>query len=150
MVVGNSLGGLSALYLAAVRPVDALVVRNPPPLRELILGRHGWWTLGLGARLIARQVPEELCPVANARRATAPLVFVTSAKDRLVPPRYQQPLFDAYAGEKQRLTLDEADHATPMTEEEIGRYRKLLEWLGRKAQAHRIGAGQPPRSGNST
>ncbi|MCH7727988.1 MAG: hypothetical protein IH991_16155, partial [Planctomycetes bacterium] len=49
VVTGNSLGAVIALYVAANCPVDGLLLRNPPPLREVIVGCHGWWNFGIGA-----------------------------------------------------------------------------------------------------
>jgi pimeloyl-ACP methyl ester carboxylesterase len=137
VVVGNSLGGVAALSLAATRNIDALVLRNPPPLRQLIVGRHGWWNLTLGARLIARQVPEELCSIRNAQLASASLVYVMSGKDHMVPVKYQQRIIDAYTGEKKLLILPNADHATPMIEDEVNAYRELLNWLWSKIETNR-------------
>lgn len=136
LVTGNSLGGVSALYVAAARGTDGLIVRNAPPLREVILGRFGWWNLNVGARLIAWQVPKELCCIHNARRATAPALFVTSEKDRIVPSQYQRLVIDAYAGEKKVLVLPNADHITSMTGGEAEQYESLLDWLWKKMRAN--------------
>ena len=103
----------------------------------MIVGRHGWWNLTVGARLIARQVPEELCCTGNAQLASAPLVYAMSGKDRMVPIKYQQRIIDAYAGEKKLLILPNADHATPMIEDEVNAYRELLNWLWSKIEAKR-------------
>ena len=129
LVLGSSLGGASAMYLAARRRIDGLIVRNAPPLRQVILGRFGWWNLNVGARLIARQVPEELCCIRNAQRASAPAVFIMSDKDRIVPSRYQRLAIEAYAGPKRLLVLPNADHVTPMIEDEAEQYESLLAWL---------------------
>ena len=40
-------------------------------LREVILGRFGWWNLNLGAGLIARQIPPELCAASAPHRRPA-------------------------------------------------------------------------------
>jgi pimeloyl-ACP methyl ester carboxylesterase len=135
VVLGSSFGGASALYLAAARPIDGLIVRNAPPLRQVILGRFGWWNLNFGARLIARQVPKELCAVRNAQRASAPAVFVMSEKDRIVPSRYQRLAIDAYAGRKRLLILPNADHITPMTDDETEQYGSLVGWLWTRVTA---------------
>ena len=42
IAVGNSLGCMSALYVAANYPIDGLFIRNPVPLTEYIVGRYGW------------------------------------------------------------------------------------------------------------
>ena len=129
IVTGNSIGCTCALYLAARMPIAALLLRNPPPLRQVIVGRFGWWNLGLGAGLIARQVPHELCSLSNAAQAQAPSVFVTSGADRIVPPQYQQRIFDAYAGPKRQIVDPAADHATPLASELEPEYRQALDWL---------------------
>jgi pimeloyl-ACP methyl ester carboxylesterase len=128
VVTGNSLGNISALYVAATYPVDALLLRNPPPLRELIVGKHSWWNFGL-ARFIAQQVPKELCSITNASASDSPALFLMSGQDRMVPPHYQQQIIDAHAGEKRVLLLPEADHATPITEEDAPAYLEHLSWL---------------------
>jgi hypothetical protein len=129
LLTGNSIGTACALYVAAVRPVAGLLLRNPPPLRQLILGRFGWWNLWLGAGLIARQIPAELCSLVNAARVTVPAVFVMSGCDRVVPPRYQHRVIEAYAGAKRILVDPAADHGTPLAPELEADYRVALEWL---------------------
>ena len=129
LVIGNSLGTAAALHVAATREIAGLILRNPPPLREVIVGRHGWWSLYLGAMLIAQQVPDELDSVQNAAHATAPALFVMSQKDRVVPPAYQEKILRAYAGPKHVLPLADADHATPITSDERPEYARSLDWL---------------------
>ena len=106
LVSGSSLGAAAALWIAARRPVDGVVLRNPPPLRELILGRHGWWNLWLGAWIVTLQIPDELDSLANGRKAAAPAVFILSRDDRIVPPAYQQEVVEAYAGEKTVIPVE--------------------------------------------
>jgi pimeloyl-ACP methyl ester carboxylesterase len=129
---GASLGCVSALYLAARRPISGVVLRNPPALREVIHGRFGWWNLQLITRPIARQVPHDLCAIENARRSRAPAVFLLAMQDRIVPPRYQQAIHEAYGGESTIVQLHEADHATPLTDEQQCRFRNALLWLEQK------------------
>jgi uncharacterized protein len=129
VLFGNSLGGTCALHLAARYKVDGLILRNPPPLREMILGRFGWRSCYLGAWLITRQVPEELDCRANAGRATAPAVFVMSAQDTTVPPKYQRLIHEAYGGEKEIVVLENAGHAAPFSPEAAAAYQRALDWL---------------------
>ena len=137
IVTGNSLGGVAALYVAARYDVDGIVLRNSPPLRELIVDRFGWWNLWLGARLIARQIPPELGAVSNAKRASAPAVFVSSRRDRIVWPRHQELIIDAYAGEKRVLRLADAGHDCRLTDTQQQDYRRLLDWLRARVFAGR-------------
>jgi len=132
LVTGSSLGCVAALYLAARRPIAGLILRNPPPLREVILARFGWRTLFLGARLIARQIPPELDAIRNAAAARAPAVFVSAQRDRVVPLPCQQGIFAAYQGPQRVLRLPQADHHTPLTDDEAEQYRELLAWLRRQ------------------
>lgn len=134
IVTGNSLGTASALLVAATRAVDGLLLRNPPPISRLIVGRYSGWHLRWGAQLIAGQIPPELDSIANASQCDAPVVFVTSGQDRTVPPAYQQMIFDAYRGQKRQLTVAEAGHACPVASDQQQQYATLLHWLLDRAQ----------------
>jgi pimeloyl-ACP methyl ester carboxylesterase len=135
LVTGNSLGTMSALYVAARHEPDGLLLRNPVPLKQIVARRQSWWNFGL-ARSIAKQVPDELCSITNAEQAAAPSVFVTSGRDRVIPPAYQQMVLDAFGGEQQVMRLAEADHATLMTDDEQPAYEQTLAWLRRSIWAH--------------
>jgi pimeloyl-ACP methyl ester carboxylesterase len=110
IVSGHSLGTAAALYVAAHRPVAGLVLLNPPPLRQLIVGRHGWWNLWLLAFPVAWQVPCDLDSLANGRRCSAPAVFLLSGQDTIVPLAYQWRVVDAYVGPKQIVVDPTAGH----------------------------------------
>jgi pimeloyl-ACP methyl ester carboxylesterase len=142
LVTGNSLGTAYALFVAAKHRVDGLILRNPPPLRQIIVGQYGWWNGFVGAMLIAAQTPRELDSIANAARSQSPGVILSSQRDRAVPVRYQRLILEAYAGQKQILELPGADHADPLTDDELLRYRELLGWLRgemtRNAPEHRV------------
>lgn len=129
VVTGNSLGTALALRALAEQGADAVVLRNPVPLRELIYGRFGWWNLNVAAGWFAARVPRELCTLRNAARCDAPAVCISSSRDRMVPPRFQEQVLDAYAGPLQLLRLSEADHADPLSEQEQTQYHELLHWL---------------------
>ena len=115
----DSMGTAVGLRLAAARrgdrPVAGLVLKNPPPLRQLVLGRFGWWNLWLAAGPVAAAVPAELDSVANAARCHAPALYLRAADDSLIPPPYQRRVSDAHAGRSRTLVLADADHNTPIT-----------------------------------
>ncbi len=136
LVTGNSLGTAMALYVASRHQVDGLILRNPPPLRQMIVRRYGWWNGYLGAALIAWQTPRELDSVGNAARCGAPAVFLASRRDRVVPLRFQRLIHSVYASEKRILELADADHADPLQSHELEQYRELLGWL-RERSFHR-------------
>ena len=134
ILMGTSLGTITALYLAARFPIDGMVLRNPPPLRQLIVGRHGWWNLWVGAMLVSTQVPDYLCSIRNASRCHGiPAVFIGSARDRLVPPQYQARIVKAYAGPKRIMRLRKGNHSSPMNTMEQIRFRRELQWLRERA-----------------
>ncbi len=129
VIVGNSLGTITALHVASRRKVAGLILRNPPPLRRTIMTRFGWRTLWLGAALVASQVPAEIDSIRNAAKVSVPAMFVTSGKDRTVPPHLQQKVIDAYAGEKRVLFLRNGRHATMPNAKERIECARLLAWL---------------------
>lgn len=129
IVTANSLGSLAALHVAAHRPVSGLLLRDPVPLKQLIQGRHRWRPFWGAAWLLGRRAPNDVDSVANAAAARAPLAFVSSERDRVVPNRYQRLIFDAYAGEKKILNLAGADHGQPLAPEHEQAYTELIQWL---------------------
>jgi len=129
IVAGGSLGSVSALYLAARHQVDGLLIQNPPALREVILAQSGWWHFKWLARMIAKQIPQELDSLANARRVTVPAVFVTAQQDRVVLPHIQRQIISAYKGPLKVFSMQDADHDTLLTESDFGQLRPLANWL---------------------
>ncbi len=105
IIIGNSMGTVAALHVAAREPVTGLVLQNPPPLAELILRRHGWWNLWLLAVPTAAQIPESLDSIDNAARVRAPALFLSSAKDSVVPTSYQDRIMKAYGGNWEMLAM---------------------------------------------
>jgi pimeloyl-ACP methyl ester carboxylesterase len=128
-VEGFSLGTVPALALAARRPVAGAVLQNGPPLRQLIVGHHGWWNLWLLAWPVAMQIPRDCDSVANARAATAPAVFVIADHDQTVPPKYQRMIADAYGGPQRVVMQANADHVTPLTDRDEAKLQEALDWL---------------------
>jgi len=132
VLTGNSLGTTVALHLAAhyaaVPNLAALLLRNPPPLRQVIAGKFGWRTLGLSLG-VARQIPPDLDSVTNAARVKLPCVFMCAGCDRVVPPRFQQLIVNAYVGPKQVVTIPDADHVFMLSEPQLTEYGTALTWL---------------------
>ena len=129
IVMGNSLGTVAALHLAANFPIAGLVLRNPPPVRQLIMGRHGWWNLWIASWLVAQRVPRQLCSINNSARSHCPAVFLSSRRDTTVPPQFQDKIIDAYRGPRRVLELKEAGHASSLNLEEEREYAQHLDWL---------------------
>jgi pimeloyl-ACP methyl ester carboxylesterase len=126
---GNSLGCTVALHLATQRVVAGLVLRNPPPLVDLVAARDAWWNLGFGGRLVAGWIPPQLDAPRTAPRVERPAVFIESGADSLVTPAMQRAVRQAYAGPQRLLTLEGAEHDTPMDDRYYDQIRDHLEWL---------------------
>jgi pimeloyl-ACP methyl ester carboxylesterase len=114
-VFGTSLGTTAALHVAAEREVAGLVLQNPPALRQLIVGEHGWWNLWLLALPVSLQIPHTLDSVANAARTHCPAVFLLADRDEVVPHKYHRLVADSFAGPKEVLIQEGAEHNTPMS-----------------------------------
>jgi len=108
----NSLGCISALYVAGQRPVSAVIVQNPPPLRRLILSKFGWWNLGLVAGPVALSVPHDmnLPDTVSQVPATIPALFIQAMDDTYILPSWQNLIIDAYAGPKTILHVPGIGH----------------------------------------
>lgn len=124
-----SLGTTAALCVAARRPVAGLVLHNPPPLWQLIMGHYGWWNLWLLALPVSAQIPHDLDSIANAARCHAPAVFVLSGADRVVPPRFHRLVVDAYAGPKRVIDVPGAPHNAPLPHEAAEQLQRDIDWL---------------------
>jgi hypothetical protein len=128
-VSGQSLGTTAALHVAAHRPVAGAVLWSPPPLRNMILTRFGWWNLWLVAGPVALGVPSQLDSVRNAHQVGAPAVFVVTGRDTVVPLAYQKKVADAYRGEKKYVRLPESEHNAMLEGASVAEYQAGLDWL---------------------
>jgi pimeloyl-ACP methyl ester carboxylesterase len=125
-VVGTSMGTTAALHLGATRSVAGLVLINPPPLRQLIRGRYGWWNLWLLAGPISLGVPEALDSIDNARHTRARTFVITAGADSLVLPEYQDGVYEALAGSKDRAVVPGIDHNDAIPDEVWQRAERAL------------------------
>jgi fermentation-respiration switch protein FrsA (DUF1100 family) len=100
-------------------------LHNPPPLPELILRRHGWWNLWVLALPTAVQIPEALDSIENARRVTAPALFLSSTGDRVVPTYYQDLIAKAYAGDWELVAIP-GGHNDPLPD---WAERAVIAWI---------------------
>jgi pimeloyl-ACP methyl ester carboxylesterase len=129
VIFAASLGTTAALHVAANRPVTALILHNPPALRQMILQGFGWWNLWLLAGPVAAQIPKDLDSVTNAKAINKPAIFLLAEKDEVVAPRYQRLVVDAYAGEKRVIALRGANHNSPIEGTALADLYRALDWL---------------------
>jgi hypothetical protein len=127
VVFGTSLGTTAALHITAHRPAAALIVHNPPALRQMILGQFGWWNLWLLAGPLSMKVPADLDSVANARNSRASALFLIAENDEVVAPRFQEMVAKAYAGEKHLIHLPRSKHNSPITDAVVAQVNGLVE-----------------------
>ena len=134
---GTSIGATAALHVAASRPagIAGLILQNPPPLREMILRRFGWWNLWLLAGPVALQIPKDLDSIANAKAIHAPAIFLLAEKDEVVPPHYHKLVVEAYAGEKRVIQLPGAYHNDPIESAALANLNNAVDWLLAKASS---------------
>src|SRR5262249_29169834 len=126
---GTSLGTTVALHVAATRPVAGLVLQNPPALRQLILGEHGWWNLWLLAGPIALELPRALDSVANAARVRGRAFFLLADGDEVVPHKYPLQGAGAFAGERVILIQHGAGHNTPLSSADQKVFHQAIDAL---------------------
>jgi len=131
VLFGTSIGATAALHVAASRPgeIAALILQNPPPLRELILRQFGWWNLWLLAGPVALQIPRELDSIANATVTRVPAIFLLAEKDEIVAPRFHRSVVQAYAGEKRVIELRGAHHNDPIEAAALANLNHALDWV---------------------
>ena len=131
LVMGNSLGCATALYLASERSPDALLLRNPPPLVELVQAGNAWWNGFHGGTWIAKAIVDEMNAMLTGTKCRAKALFIRSGRDSLVLPSMQAQIFDKYGGPKTLFELKDADHATPLLDEDLPILKQhLLAMMG--------------------
>jgi len=104
VLVGRSLGSGVATYVAAERPVTAVVLISPYDSMTAIARRHYPW---LPVGLLLKH------PFDSASRAPhirAPLLAIAGEGDRIIPPSHSRRLVEAWAGPKRFVELRDADH----------------------------------------
>ncbi len=127
LLMGNSLGGAVALQLASESPCRGIIVRDSPHLPAVIRTRYrfaprlaGWF---------ATQAEQQMDTLSAACRSEVPALFISSRKDRIVPPECQDELMAAYGGPKRIVHAPSADHMQPLGAEASREYLAALAWL---------------------
>lgn len=134
-VEGFSLGTVPALCVAARRPVAGLILQNPLSLKQTLMGHYGWWNAWLVAVPMSATVTPEFDSLANAAAAKAPAVFVCAEDDQTIPLRFQQQIFDVYAGPKRMLLQKDAGHWEVLNEVEEAELQVHIDWLWKSVRA---------------
>lgn len=106
IVLGRSLGSGVAVRLAAERKVDAVMLVTP--FDSLVeVGKRHYPFLPVSLLLKHRFDSVSLAP-----KITTPLLCLAASRDSIIPPDHARLLYDAWAGPKRWVTLEEAGHNT--------------------------------------
>ena len=106
IVLGRSLGSGVAVRLASERKVDAVILVTPFDSMTAVGRRHYPY---LPVSLLLRHRFDSL---SRAPRIAAPLLCVVATRDSIIPPDHAKLLYDAWAGPKRWVALEEAGHNT--------------------------------------
>ena len=106
VVLGRSLGSGVAVRLAAERKVDAVMLVTPFDSMVAVGKRH-YPFLPVSLLLKHRFDSASLAP-----KIAAPLLCLVATRDSIIPPEHAKLLFDAWAGPKRWVALEEAGHNT--------------------------------------
>ena len=104
--LGRSLGSGVAVRLAAERKVDAVVLVTPFDSMVSVGKRH-YPFLPVGLLLRHR-----FDSISFAPKITAPLLCLVGTRDSIIPADHAKLLYDAWAGPKRWVALEEAGHNT--------------------------------------
>ena len=105
-VLGRSIGSGVAVRLAAERRVDAVILVTPFDSLVQVAKRH-YPFLPVGLLLKHR-----FDSISRAPRITAPLLCLAATRDSIIPAEHAKLLYDAWAGPKRWVALEEAGHNT--------------------------------------
>lgn len=105
-VFGRSLGSGVAVRLAAARKVDAVILVTPFDSMVEVGKRH-YPYLPVGLLLRHR-----FDSISRAPKITAPLLCLVAMRDSIIPPEHAKLLYQAWAGPKRWVALEEAGHNT--------------------------------------
>lgn len=102
--MGRSLGSGVAVYLAAERPVDRLLLVTPPD-SALAVARRLYPIYPVGVMLKDRYES-----VAYAPHVTAPTRVLIAEHDRVIPRAHSERLVDAFVVEPEAIVIDGSGH----------------------------------------
>lgn len=138
LLVGNSLGCAPALHVAASDICSSskagLILRNPPPLTPVVRRVAESYPLG---RLVA-PVADSVCDAMNvevsAAAVNAPIVFLQSELDTLVPPLLQHRVHQAHGGPQKIVNLVGLEHDGIPDQSHSDAIVAAVDWLWKQLE----------------
>jgi pimeloyl-ACP methyl ester carboxylesterase len=101
---GRSLGTALATHVAAHRPVARVVLASPyDSLAAVGQGHYPFLPVSLLLR-------HRFAPVEEAPRCRMPLLAIVAPRDSIIPVAHSRALYDAWAGPKEWVGIESADH----------------------------------------
>jgi fermentation-respiration switch protein FrsA (DUF1100 family) len=104
VLYGESLGSAVAVHLAADRRVAALILESPFSRLATIAQHHYPF---VPVSLLLR---DRFDPLSEIGRVTAPILFLQGGRDRVVPPRFGRPLYEAAPEPKELWFTPDGGH----------------------------------------
>ena len=128
-VYGKSIGGTAAMYLAAHRPVSALVAKNLIDVPATVHRRIRPWVPRAIGDVIESSIPAEFRPRLWSHRSSCPALFVISTADRLSWPHMQDAVVASYAGVATVLQVAGTHDDQALVPEDEARYASAINSL---------------------
>jgi pimeloyl-ACP methyl ester carboxylesterase len=130
-LVGNSLGCATVGYLASRNEplADAILIRNPPPLVEIVKRVARRYPLGYLTDRIAESLAPEMDLRCTGPSIHLPTVLLQSERDQLVPAELQNEVYESLGGPKRRVVMHGLDHDGVADEQHEPDIRAGVEWL---------------------
>jgi len=104
VLYGESLGSGVAVYLAATQPIGALILESPYTSVSAVAQYHYPFVPA------ALMVWDRFDSLSRISQVKAPILVLRGGRDRIVPDRFSQALFDAAPGPKEIWSAPEAGH----------------------------------------
>lgn len=134
IIEGNSIGTTAALHVANQRgqstKIKNLILKNPPPLKQMVLQENGWWNLYLIALPVSWKIPKALDSIHNISQIPQiPILFLQAEKDETVPVKYQNMVIQAHEGSQKVLIFKGANHAFLPIMSQSSKLKEGFNWL---------------------
>ena len=113
VLCGNSLGCCIASAVAATVEPEWMLLRNPPPLRQVVPAVAARYPLGRLVRPVVDALPTPMDLEATLPTVRCPVLMLTSGDDRLVDPASQSRLLGLHPGFNVQVVMEGLDHHDP-------------------------------------
>lgn len=130
LIFGTSIGCVTTLHQTTLAQesstLEGIILRNPPPLTQLINGHYHRWFYGPLTRWLTAGFSDAIDSVLAAEKCRVPLLLLQSECDTTVPPRYQNLIYDRYSGPKEKFIVHQAEHNELPEDPQMTSYLKAI------------------------